>query len=242
MPKAARKNRVALAPYRVHRKGNRVVATKALTLTIVLAASVAVALFLQLRAPRTTADGPVVSFMPAPALPKFNFVPLDKRRRVPDIGFADGEGRQLNLADFRGRLVLLNLWATWCAPCRREMPALDRLQAALGGPDFEVVALSIDRQGVSVVRDFFEKLKLEALAIYIDRSAKAEQTLSVVGIPTTLLIDRSGAEIGRAVGAAEWDDPEAIKVIRGFLEPSSAAPAPSAMGKDLLSADHHSGA
>lgn len=218
------------------------VATKALTLTIVLAASVVVALLLQQRALRTTADGPVVSLMQAPALPKFDFVPLDERRRAPDIGFTDGDGRQLNLADFRDRLVLLNLWATWCAPCRREMPALDRLQAVLGGPDFEVVALSIDRQGVSVVRDFFQELKLDALAIYIDRSAKAEQSLSVFGIPTTLLIDRTGAEIGRVVGAAEWDNPEAIKVIRRYLEPSPAVAAPSAMGKDLLSADEHSGA
>ena len=195
-----------------------------------------VSFLLQQHALRTTSDPAVVRLTQAPALPKFNFAPLDEPRPVPDIGFTDGEGRQLTLADFRGRVVLLNLWATWCPPCRLEMPALDRLQGALGGPDFEVVALSIDTQGPSAIRDFFQELKLNALAIYIDRSAKAEQSLSVVGIPTTLLIDRTGAEIGRVVGAADWNSPEANKVIRSYLERSPAAQAFTAMGKDPRSA------
>ena len=118
------------------------------------------------------------------------------------------------LADFRGRLVLLNIWATWCFPCRREMPALDRLQAKLGGLDFEVIALAIDQKGVPVVEAFYEELGLEALRVYVDASTKAAPDISVVGIPTTLLVDRAGDEIGRFVGPYEWDDPKITAFLR----------------------------
>ena len=144
---------------------------------------------------------------------------------VPEFGFTDAEGRALGLADFRGRTVLLNIWATWCAPCRKEMPALGRLQAELGGSAFEVVALSIDRGGTEAVRAFYDEVGVPNLAIYLDRPNISSRTLGVVGIPTTLLIDRGGREIGRAVGPLEWDSPAVVGRLRRAMPPSGSEPA-----------------
>jgi thiol-disulfide isomerase/thioredoxin len=129
----------------------------------------------------------------------------------------DGEGRSLTLADFRGRIVLLNLWATWCTPCREEMPTLDRLQARLGGTDFEVVALSIDHDGIAAVRKFYQEIGIKHLRIYNDPTTDATARLGVIGIPATLLIDREGREVGRALGPAEWDAPEVVETVRKHL-------------------------
>lgn len=161
----------------------------------------------------------------AAAPPKF--VVHEAPKPLPDIRFADGDGRPRALADFRGKVVLVNLWATWCAPCRREMPTLDRLQAALGGPDFEVVALSIDRAGIDAVRKFYSEVGVKHLGLYIDGTGKAAGALGAVGIPTTLLIGRDGREIGRLAGAAEWDAPEMIAFIRQHLVKLNGALAPS---------------
>jgi thiol-disulfide isomerase/thioredoxin len=123
-------------------------------------------------------------------------------RQLPEIQFENGEGETMSLADFRGKVVLPNIWATWCAPCRREMPTLQRLQAELGGPAFEVVALSIDRKGLPAVQEFYAELGLETLPIYVDETGAAQRALSVLGLPTTLLLDRDGNEIGRLLGPA----------------------------------------
>ena len=139
-------------------------------------------------------------------------------RPVPDLAFEDGEGRKRTLADFRGKTVLLNVWATWCVPCREEMPALDRLQQKLGGPGFEVLALSIDAGGAAAVRHFFEVTGIRSLGIYIDPSTAAMSALGIVGIPTTLLLDRDGREIGRRTGPVPWDGPEATRMIANHLE------------------------
>jgi thiol-disulfide isomerase/thioredoxin len=152
-----------------------------------------------------------------------DFTPLDKPRPLPELHFTNAEGRDLSISDFRGRLVLLNLWATWCVPCRKEMPTLDRLEAKLGGPDFEVVALSIDRQGLEAVKSFFAELGIKALRIYLDQSGKAAFALNAPGLPTTLLIDRDGHEIARKIGPAEWDSPKAEGVIRRYLTRKAAA-------------------
>jgi thiol-disulfide isomerase/thioredoxin len=148
---------------------------------------------------------------------------------LPDSRFEDGMRNSVKLSDFRGRIVLLNIWATWCAPCREEMPTLDRLQAILGGPDFEVVALSVDRNGLEPVKRFLSGMGIENLRIYLDTNSVAvvdsgillgipistsESKLSVFGIPTTLLIDRDGRELGRLIGPAEWDSPEMITLIQ----------------------------
>lgn len=140
---------------------------------------------------------------------------------VPEIQFQDGEGKSLALADFHGKVVLLNLWATWCGPCREEMPTLDRLQAKLGGPDFEVLALSIDREGIPAITKFFGEVGVKHLTMYLDSSAKAAPVLGAVGLPTTLLIDREGREIGRLVGPAEWHSAEMVEFIRSYLAKSS---------------------
>ncbi len=134
-------------------------------------------------------------------------------RPIPALRFFDGQGQPTTLDGFRGRVVLLNLWATWCTPCREEMPTLDRLQALMGGPDFEVLALSVDRAGLVVVRPFFERIGIRHLLPYLDTDGVAMPTLGAAGVPLTLLIDRNGLEIGRRIGAAEWDSPEMVELI-----------------------------
>lgn len=141
------------------------------------------------------------------------FVPLETPRPVPSVSFADGEGKPLTLADFHGRAVLLNIWATWCVPCRKEMPALDRLQARMGSAEFQVVALLIDRQGREIVERFYRDYGIAALAIYLDRPSTVPHAVNAPGVPTTLLIDREGRELGRKIGPAEWDSPEMIGLI-----------------------------
>src|SRR5258708_5802845 len=144
---------------------------------------------------------------------------VDPPTAVPALLFVDGYGRAMTLADFRGRVVLLNVWATWCVPCRKEMPTLDRLEAKLGGPDFQVIALSIDRQGLAVVKPFYQELGLTNLGIAVDESGKAAHLLHAVGVPLTLLIDREGREVARKMGPAEWDSPAMTTIIRPYLEP-----------------------
>ena len=138
-------------------------------------------------------------------------------RPVEDVHFVDVEGKTRSLADFQGKVVLLNLWATWCAPCRQEMPTLDRLQAKLGGNDFQVVALSLDQDGVPVVRDFYREIGIQHLQIFVDEQMQAIQSLGAFGLPVTLLMDREGREIGRKAGAAEWDSPEVIEYVQGVV-------------------------
>lgn len=146
------------------------------------------------------------------------FVRASAPRQLPELRFKDAAGKELSVEDFRGRMVLLNIWATWCTPCREEMPALDRLQAQLGGPEFEVVALSVDQQGAEPVRKFFSEVGIKALERYIDPSAQAAFKLGAVGLPATLLVDRRGREIGRHVGPAKWDAPEVVADLRRRIE------------------------
>ena len=137
----------------------------------------------------------------------------DAPRALPEIAFEDGEGRKRALSQFRGKVVLLNVWATWCAPCREEMPALDRVQKQLGGPGFEVLALSIDTGGTAAVKRFYDDTGVRSLALYVDPTMRATAALGAMGVPTTLLIDRQGREIGRHTGPAAWDGPQALREI-----------------------------
>lgn len=171
--------------------------------------------------PAMSADATTV--VTAQSLAKFEFAPPTRRHPVPTLAFADGAGKPMTLAGFRGRVVLLNLWATWCVPCRAEMPALDRLQAKLGGPDFQVVPVSIDRKGLEVVTPFYRDLGLAALPVYVDQSGAAAREVKALGIPTTLLVDRDGREIGRRMGPAEWDGADALALIRRALEEGRAS-------------------
>ena len=136
---------------------------------------------------------------------------------LPDFTFQDATGRERTLADWRGKVVLLNLWATWCLPCRKEMPALDRLQAEMASDRFEVVAVSVDRTGLQGARKFLDETKAGRLALYADPSARLASTLRAVGLPATLLIDAEGREIGRLLGPAEWDSDDAKRLIRGVV-------------------------
>ena len=119
----------------------------------------------------------------------------------------------VNLDRFRGKVVVLNLWATWCTPCVAEMPMLDRLQQQLKDVDVVVVALSLDRGGPNVVKAFYEEHGIEHLGVYVDPSMRAQSDFKVIGLPTTILIDREGRDRGRIVGPAEWDDAKAADLV-----------------------------
>lgn len=158
-------------------------------------------------------DLPPVAASSAPAT-SLELSVFDQSREMPEIRFADAEGRGLSLADFRGKVILLNVWATWCVPCRKEMPSLDRLQAQLGGDEFTVLPLSIDRAGLPAIKRFYEELGLKHLGIYVDASGGGSRALGAPGLPTTLLVDRAGREVARKVGPTEWDSPEMVALIR----------------------------
>jgi thiol-disulfide isomerase/thioredoxin len=136
---------------------------------------------------------------------------------LPDFTFIDAEGNAKSLAEFQGKVVLLNIWATWCVPCREEMPMLDELQRELGGKDFEVVAVNIDKGGPDKARDFLAETGAANLALYTDPPGKLFSTVKAVGMPTTLLIDRQGREIGRLVGPADWASVEAKRLIEAAI-------------------------
>jgi thiol-disulfide isomerase/thioredoxin len=148
---------------------------------------------------------------------------------VPDLSFKDGTGREHTLNDWRGRTVLLNLWATWCVPCRKEMPALDTLQADLGGEKFDVVAVNIDTRDPQKPLNFLKDIGVTHLAYYSDQSAKVFQDLKVAGkafgMPTTLLVDRSGCEIGEMAGPAEWASADGLKLVSAIVGPAQGAAA-----------------
>jgi thiol-disulfide isomerase/thioredoxin len=141
--------------------------------------------------------------------------------KVPDLTFVDATGKQTSLAAWRGRTVLLNLWATWCVPCRKEMPALDALESKLGGPNFQVVAVNIDTRDADKPKAFLKEIGVQKLGYYADASAKSFQDLKQIGrafgMPTTLLIDPQGCEIGTIAGPAEWASDDAMKLIQAAL-------------------------
>ncbi|MDX0190376.1 redoxin family protein [Sinorhizobium meliloti] len=156
--------------------------------------------------------------LPGFAGPPGNFVLHDTPVAVPELQFTDAEGKPRSLADFHSKVVLLNVWATWCLPCRKEMPTLDRLQAAMGGDSFEVVALSIDRGGAEAVKKFFAEIGIQHLAIHVDTSGRVGFALATAGLPTTLLIDAQGKEAGRLIGPAEWDAPDTVAFLKSIVE------------------------
>lgn len=148
------------------------------------------------------------------SLAAIGITPVAPSRSAPTLAFSDEAGRALNLGDFKGRAVLLNVWATWCVPYRKEMPSLDRLQEKLGGPRFQVIAVSIDKHGAAAISPFYRELGLRSLGIYLDPSGKGPSAFGIDGIPATLLIDTDGREIGRKLGALDWDSPTLIDALR----------------------------
>ena len=149
------------------------------------------------------------------------FAVADRAQRLPDLAFQDAAGNPLHLADWRGRTVLLNLWATWCVPCRKEMPALDALQGKLGSDKFEVVAVNIDTRNLDKPKAWLSEVGIARLGYYSDSSAKVFQDLKAVGkaigMPTTLLIDPNGCELGTLAGPAEWASEDAVRLIEAAL-------------------------
>lgn len=147
-----------------------------------------------------------------------NFVVHDSPRPLTNLQFEDDGGQARSLADFKGKVVVLNIWATWCVPCRREMPTLDRLQTVLGGPGFQVVAVSIDRGGVDAIRKFYAEIAVQHLGTYVDKSGQILREIGAIGLPATLVIERSGKEVARIVGPAEWDSAGIVQFIRTLVE------------------------
>ncbi len=146
--------------------------------------------------------------------------------RLPDLAFVDADGKPKKLSDWRGRTVLVNLWATWCVPCRKEMPALEGLQTRLGGPEFEVVAINIDTRDPQKPKNFLREANLTRLGYFSDQQAKVFQDLKAIGralgMPTSVLVDGQGCEIATIAGPAEWDSDDAIKLITAAMKPVAA--------------------
>jgi thiol-disulfide isomerase/thioredoxin len=146
--------------------------------------------------------------------------------RLPDLAFEDASGKPRKLSDWRGRTVLLNLWATWCVPCRKEMPALESLQASLGGSEFEVVAVNIDTRDLEKPKNFLKETHLTRLGYFSDNKAKIFQDLKGVGralgMPTSVLMDGQGCEIATIAGPAEWGSEDAIKLVKAAIKPATA--------------------
>jgi thiol-disulfide isomerase/thioredoxin len=187
---------------------------RALTVLLVLCgAALAVLVFrpsrLELVPPQQT-----VSTTPAQALGQF--IALDPRPPAPALAFTTRSGEPKPLADFRGHLVLVNLWATWCVPCVEEMPALDRLQAKLGAA-LTVLAISEDRRGADLVEPFLTQHGIKNLGIYLDPKSAATDAFGVQGLPTSFLIDGDGRIIGKLEGAAKWDEPAMLSVLQRYI-------------------------
>jgi thiol-disulfide isomerase/thioredoxin len=145
----------------------------------------------------------------------------DEARKLPVLAFRDAAGQPKSLADWHGRTVLLNLWATWCVPCRKEMPALQALQDKLGAPDFDVVAINIDTRDPDKPRTWLHDVGIGRLAYYSDANAKVFQELKAAGkafgMPTTLLVDPNGCEIASLAGPAEWASDDGVKLVSAAL-------------------------
>ncbi len=169
--------------------------------------------------------GPVLDAPLALAGGGFRFTPYPRPRKLPALSFLDGQGKPTSLAALRGKVLLLNVWATWCPPCVHEMPALNRLQKLLGGKDFAVVPLSVDRGGVFVVRSFYQDHFIDHLPVYVDPTTRVLDELEILGTPTTLLIDKQGLEVARVLGPQQWNQPGVIEQLRHYMaQPDVAAP------------------
>lgn len=146
---------------------------------------------------------------------------VTQARPAPEIRFKGPDGAETGLSDLKGRLLLVNLWATWCAPCKAEMPALDRLQAELGGPDFTVVAINVDTRNLDKPPEWLKKAGIHALAFYADPGGRVlpaiQRDTQSPGLPTTMLIDPQGCTIGVMKGPAAWSSPDGLGLIRAVL-------------------------
>lgn len=150
------------------------------------------------------------------------FTAAKEPKRLPALSFTNGEGKAVTLADFRGRVALVNLWATWCVPCRKEMPALDTLEGKLGGQDFAVVAINLDTGDRAKPRKFLDEIGVKHLGYFEDPTTDVFQNLkrygrAIIGLPATVLVDRDGCELGELAGPAEWASDDALSLLKAAL-------------------------
>ena len=157
---------------------------------------------------------PVVDLSPYTTGQMQDFEVFDVPQELPAIPFYDREGREILFGDLSGKVLLINIWATWCEPCKEEMPTLVDLQERLGGNDFEVVTISVDWQGYEVMDEFFTEYGITSLTAYWDNSGLLPGQLEVIGLPLTILVDAEGRWIGRIDGPAEWNSADALALIR----------------------------
>lgn len=190
---------------------------KALSVLVVLCVA-ALGLLLYYRAQHPPAIPVPLAASGTPAAPEFKFTALNPPQPAPALAFTTRDGAPKTLADFHGRLVLVNFWATWCGPCVEEMPALDRLQVRLGSR-LIVLAISEDRRGDDAVDRFLARLKLADLAVYLDAKNSALQTFGLIGLPTSILIDRDGRMVWRVEGAVDWTGADAMAKLAPYLAP-----------------------
>ena len=141
-------------------------------------------------------------------------IPTDNAPALGETDFTDPDGGEHNLADYKGKVVLVNFWATWCAPCREEMPSLDALQADMGGDDFEVVPIATGRNAPAKIDEFFEETGVDNLPVLLDPKQQLAREMGVVGLPVSVLVDREGREVARLLGDADWSGEAAKAVIR----------------------------
>lgn len=178
---------------------------------LVIAAGTAIWWFFDTKSSEKGAAPPLTGWMQ-------NFMPTGPGKPPLALGVRAEDGRAVPLTEFAGKVVLVNFWATWCGPCIREMPSLVRLQKARGGPDFDVIALSQDLRGWPIVKPFLKKHDLRALSIFVDEKTAVSRAMAVKGLPTSILLDRDGRELGRLAGHAEWDSAEALALIDHYVK------------------------
>ena len=193
-------------------------------IALLLAGAGAVCLLTSTRGLAVVLFGAAVGFFLLPSLEggsgggPAGFAMAAQLRPAPTAEFRTASGKHLTLADFRGRVVLLNVWATWCGPCRSEMASLDRLQALHQGDGLAVLAVSVDSDGPAAVRRYFQQSDIRNLALYLDADNATARAVGARSIPTTLLINRDGNVVGSLVGAMQWDSPDALALIRHYLD------------------------
>ncbi len=163
---------------------------------------------------RLAAAVALVLVMPAAAAP----ILLKEPKPLPELAFETLAGAPAKLSDLKGKVVVLNFWATWCAPCREEMPSLDRLQAAFDPNEVVVVALAVERSAPERIKAFLDEAGVSRLAVYRDATAATSRAVGLPGLPATLLVDREGREVGRVLGIAEWDGPIAVDAVARLVE------------------------
>ena len=151
------------------------------------------------------------------------FTVITPLRPAPLVPMRGADGKDIDLSAYRGKVVLLNFWATWCAPCIREMPSLDLLQARLGGKSFAVVAVSIDRKGFAQITPFLRRIRVTKLHVYLDKTSTLYRKFGVQALPTTFLIDHKGLVRGYLEGPAEWDSKAARALIRFYVDKAAGA-------------------